>query len=45
VPILSKNVIRVSSLSDPPAIQDSVLEQFLMIAIENGNARTKEFAE
>ena len=41
VPILSKNVIRVSSLSDPPAIQDGVLELFLMIAIENGNARTK----
>jgi hypothetical protein len=27
------------------AIQDGVLEQFLMIAIANGNARTKKFAE
>jgi hypothetical protein len=45
VPILSKNVLRVSSLSDAPAIQDSVLEQFLIIAIENGKARRKEFAE
>jgi hypothetical protein len=43
VPILSKNGIRVSSLSDTPAIQDGVLEQFLMIAMENGNAHTKEF--
>jgi hypothetical protein len=46
VPILSKHAIRVASLSDTPAIQDSVfLEQFLMIAIENRNARTREFTE
>jgi len=43
--MLSKNVIRVSAFSDSPAIPDSVWERFLMIAIENGNARTKEFEE
>jgi hypothetical protein len=35
----------VSSFSDSPATPDSVWEPFLMIAIENGNARAKEFEE
>jgi hypothetical protein len=37
VPILAKNVIRVSSFSDTPAIQDSVWERLLMMGTEGSD--------